>query len=87
MADVLFTKVDYTLKKLLEDIDLGEIGLPDIQRPFVWSRAKVRDLLNSPCNLRGTNTLVVKGLVKVGRNLGTFPDSCQYPCILCQQES
>lgn len=47
MADVLFTKVDYTLKKLLEDIDLGEIGLPNIQRPFVWSRAKVRDLLNS----------------------------------------
>jgi hypothetical protein len=47
MADVLFTKVDYTIKKLLEDIDLGEIGLPDIQRPFVWSRSKVRDLLDS----------------------------------------
>lgn len=47
MADVLFTKVDYTLKKLIEDIHLGEIGLPDIQRPFVWSRAKVRDLLDS----------------------------------------
>ena len=47
MADVLFKKVDYTLKKLIEDIDLGEIGLPDIQRPFVWDTTKVRDLLDS----------------------------------------
>jgi len=47
MADVLFKKVDYTLKKLLEDIDMGEIGLPDIQRPFVWDTSKVRDLFDS----------------------------------------
>ena len=47
MADVLFKKVDYTLKKLLEDIAMGEIGLPDIQRPFVWGTSKVRDLLDS----------------------------------------
>jgi len=39
--------VDYTLKKLIEDIHMGEIGLPDIQRPFVWPRSKVRDLLDS----------------------------------------
>ena len=47
MTDVLFKKVDYTLKKLVEDIDMGEIGLPDIQRPFVWSTSKVRDLFDS----------------------------------------
>jgi len=47
MANVLFKKVDYTLKKLLEDIGMGEIGLPDIQRPFVWSTSKVRDLFDS----------------------------------------
>jgi uncharacterized protein with ParB-like and HNH nuclease domain len=47
MADVLFKKVDYTLKKLVEDIYMGEIGLPDIQRPFVWSTSKVRDLFDS----------------------------------------
>ena len=39
--------MDYTLKKLIEDIHMGEIGLPDIQRPFVWPRSKVRDLLDS----------------------------------------
>ena len=47
MADVLFKKVEYTLKKLLEDISVGEIALPDIQRPFVWPAAKVRDLFDS----------------------------------------
>ena len=47
MADVLFKKVDYTLKKLIEDISMGEIGLPDIQRPFVWPTSKVRDLFDS----------------------------------------
>ena len=47
MTDVLFKKVDYTLKKLLLDIEMGEIGLPDIQRPFVWPRSKVRDLFDS----------------------------------------
>lgn len=47
MADVLFKKVDYGLKKLLEDIAMGEIGLPEIQRPFVWGTSKVRDLFDS----------------------------------------
>jgi hypothetical protein len=47
MAEVLFKKVDYTLKKLVEDISMGEIGLPDIQRPFVWPMTKVRDLFDS----------------------------------------
>jgi len=47
MAEVLFKKVDYTLKKLIEDVHMGEIGLPDIQRPFVWPRSKVRDLFDS----------------------------------------
>lgn len=35
MKDTLFKKVDYSLSKLIEDIDLGEIDLPEIQRPFV----------------------------------------------------
>jgi hypothetical protein len=32
---------------LVEDIDQGEIALPELQRPFVWEDAKVRDLLDS----------------------------------------
>jgi uncharacterized protein with ParB-like and HNH nuclease domain len=43
----VFKKVDYNLSGLLHYIDIGDIGLPDIQRPFVWSAAKVRDLFDS----------------------------------------
>ncbi len=47
MAGVLFKEVTYPLAKLVEDIEVGEIGLPDIQRPFVWPNTKVRDLFDS----------------------------------------
>jgi len=47
MSDLLFKKVDYTVGKLLEDVAIGEIGLPDIQRPFVWDTGRVRDLFDS----------------------------------------
>ncbi len=42
-----FKRVEYDLSGLLHYIDIGDIGLPDIQRPFVWSNAKVRDLFDS----------------------------------------
>lgn len=47
MATTLFKEVTYSLSKLVEDIQMGEIGLPDIQRPFVWKNTKVRDLFDS----------------------------------------
>lgn len=47
MKATLFKEVSYSLSKLIEDIDMGEIGLPEIQRPFVWTPAKVRDLFDS----------------------------------------
>jgi uncharacterized protein with ParB-like and HNH nuclease domain len=47
MSETVFTKVDYDLGTLVKFIALGEIGLPDIQRPFIWRNAKVRDLFDS----------------------------------------
>lgn len=47
MSNLLFKKVDYSVSKLLADIAIGEIGLPDIQRPFVWNTTRVRDLFDS----------------------------------------
>ena len=47
MTDTLFKEVHYSLGGLIGDIGLGRIGLPDIQRPFVWANAKVRDLFDS----------------------------------------
>jgi len=43
----LFKEVNYSLNKLIADIEMGEIGLPEIQRPFVWPNTKVRDLFDS----------------------------------------
>lgn len=37
-------RVDYDLSGLLQYIDMGDIGLPDIQRPFAWRSDKVREL-------------------------------------------
>jgi hypothetical protein len=43
----LFKEVSYNLATLIQQIELGIIGLPDIQRPFVWPDTKVRDLFDS----------------------------------------
>jgi len=43
----LFKEVNYNLQTLINNIDIGMIGLPDIQRPFVWKDNKVRDLFDS----------------------------------------
>lgn len=43
----LFKEVNYNLSTLIQQIDLGVIGLPDIQRPFVWKDTKVRELFDS----------------------------------------
>ena len=47
MSETVFTKVDYTLGALMDSVAIGTIGLPDIQRPFVWKNAKVRNLFDS----------------------------------------
>lgn len=43
----LFTTTNYPINALIEDIDLGKIGLPELQRPFVWHNVYVRDLFDS----------------------------------------
>jgi len=37
----------WTVQELVSGIDKGTVRLPDIQRPFVWPNAKVRDLVDS----------------------------------------
>lgn len=43
----MFKPVPYALTDLISDIKLGSIALPEIQRPFVWPNAKVRNLFDS----------------------------------------
>ena len=47
MAKTLFKSLSYELSQLIGDIDLGKLALPELQRPFVWSKSDVRDLLDS----------------------------------------
>lgn len=48
MSETVFKQVNYDLNSLANYIELGEIGLPDIQRPFVWKNAKV-GIFSTPC--------------------------------------
>ncbi|MYC68922.1 MAG: DUF262 domain-containing protein [Acidobacteriia bacterium] len=43
----MYRDTGYKLIHLIEEIKHGKIALPDIQRPFVWSSAQVRDLFDS----------------------------------------
>lgn len=47
MAAPLYTNIPSVVEELLIDVKNGKIGLPDLQRPFVWLDNKVRDLLDS----------------------------------------
>lgn len=47
MASHLFKYIPFSVSQLTSAIDSGALALPDIQRPFVWPQAKVRDLLDS----------------------------------------
>ncbi|MFF7243044.1 DUF262 domain-containing protein [Embleya sp. NPDC008237] len=47
MAHALYSDTSISVSRLVEDIELGEIALPELQRPVVWSPAQVRDLLDS----------------------------------------
>lgn len=43
----IFSNTTLTVNQLIEKIDTGELGLPELQRPFIWKDAKVRDLFDS----------------------------------------
>lgn len=42
-----FTNTSMSIKALLGLIEANDIAIPEIQRPFVWKNAQVRDLMDS----------------------------------------
>lgn len=47
MTTAVFGHHPWTVQALVDGVASGQVRLPDIQRPFVWSNAKVRDLVDS----------------------------------------
>ncbi|HEY5179334.1 MAG TPA: DUF262 domain-containing protein [Dermatophilaceae bacterium] len=47
LAGPAFGHHPWSVQELVHDIHSGQVRLPDLQRPFVWSNAKVRDLIDS----------------------------------------
>lgn len=83
MSKTVYKKIDYELSGLISDIKIGEIALPELQRPFVWKNAKVRNLFDSmyrgypvgfflfwePARVAGTRTIGTDGKQKTPRLL------------------
>ena len=64
----LYKDTGYPLQYLMEQVKHGHIALPDIQRPFVWKAAKVRDLFDSMYRGYPVGTLM---LWETGAQVGT----------------
>lgn len=47
MGKEIFDNIPSKVENLLRDVRDGRIGLPDLQRPFVWKDNKIRELLDS----------------------------------------
>ncbi len=47
MAKTRYAVNQYPIQILLSYVQSGEVAIPEIQRPFVWDAAQVRDLLDS----------------------------------------
>ena len=73
MSQAIFQQVNYTLTGLIASIEMGQIGLPDIQRPFVWRNVKVRDLFDSMYRGYPVGYLLFwqNGQVSERKNIGT----------------
>ena len=61
----IFSNTTLTVNQLIEKIDTGELGLPELQRPFIWKDLKVRDLFDSM--LRGYRVSHAVGMPCAGQ--------------------
>lgn len=50
MTGEKFTLMQYSVSAILGLIDAEDFVIPEIQRPFVWKRSQVRDLIDSLYN-------------------------------------
>lgn len=70
-----FSQVSFPLSFLMQQIEIGQLALPDIQRPFVWPNTKVRDLFDSMYRGYPVGYLLLwaNALAGASRVIGTGP--------------
>lgn len=54
-----YSVTQYPISAILGFIETGEFVIPEIQRPFVWKRSQVRDLIDSLFNGYPTGYLII----------------------------
>ena len=54
-----YSVTQYSISSILGYIEAGDIAIPEIQRPFVWQRRQVRDLIDSLYNGYPTGYLII----------------------------
>ncbi len=84
-----FTQIPYTLQTLIANIDSGILALPEIQRPFVWENAKVRDLLDSMYRGYPVGTLLfwlISNNAQAGRSIGQTEKTVPHSLIVDGQQ-
>lgn len=54
-----YTVTQYSISAILAFVEVGDIAIPEIQRPFVWKRSQVRDLIDSLYNGYPSGYLIV----------------------------
>lgn len=85
----LFTQIPYTLQALIDQIDSGLLALPEIQRPFVWENAKVRDLFDSMYRGYPVGTLLfwlTNNTAQAGRNISQIENTIPHSLIVDGQQ-
>lgn len=74
---MVFSDHPFTVNDLLTYIEIGDLGLPDIQRPFVWKAIKVRELFDSMFRGYPVGSLLFWGTSEsaggAGKAIGTQP--------------
>ncbi len=80
MAEI-YKNTTLTVGHLINKIETGELGLPELQRPFVWKDTKVRDLFDSMMRGYPIGYLMLWECPDTGKNrtIGTGTHSYESP--------
>ena len=70
MTGEKFTLMQYSISAILGLIDAEDFVIPEIQRPLVWKRSQVRDLIDSLYNGYPT------GYIITWKNFTIFKVAC-----------